>query len=122
MNFATALRNVLASAGMSPGDIDTILGGEIKELTIERTCPAVATIGDGTALRAALIEQVTLAGGIFDPATDLWDLRTADIAPVLRLPATEECSAICRFGGTPTFDSAKALTNLLRLVKAAERP
>jgi hypothetical protein len=60
-------------------------------------------------------------GGVYDPATGIWNLRPTNIAPGLRLSATEELGAICKYGGHPGFDAAKAITNLLRLIKSAGR-
>jgi hypothetical protein len=71
-------------------------------------------------MKAALILRVTAIGGVYDPATMMWNLRPLNIGALL-LPSTEDLGAICRFGGTPTFDAAKALTNLLRLIKTAGR-
>ena len=72
-------------------------------------------------MKASLIHRVGLIGAVYDPTTEMWNLRPTNIATGLRLSATEELGAICRYGGHPGFDAAKALTNLLRLIKAAAR-
>ncbi len=121
-NFAAALRNVLVAAGMTNNQIDTAIQGELKEVEIAHTYNGVvAAIGNGAALRGSLIHEVTGVGGAFAPATNTWNLTGTNINFGLRLSATEECGAICKYGNTAGFDAAKAVTNLLRLIKAAER-
>lgn len=119
-NFADALCDVLEAAGMTRIEIETAIGGELKEVDIAETYSVVVIgIGNGGNLRADLIQEVTRVGGAV--AGNVWNLTPTNINGGLRLSATEELGAICRYGGTPTFDAAKAVTNLLRLIKAARR-
>ena len=121
-DFADALRAVLNDCGIPNHQIDAAIAGELKEVQVAQTFAAVvAALGTGAMIKAALIQRVTRLGATYDDTTRVWNLVPTRISMGLRLSATEELGAICRYGGHPGFDAAKAITNVLRLIKAAPR-
>ena len=60
-------------------------------------------------------------GGTYDDETGRWDLGAVDLTGPLKRVATEEVNAISKHGPTSGFDAAKALTNILRMIKGRNR-
>ena len=101
--------------------INQAIWGELKELSVASDYPMVAAAiapPHNTAFTDAFNEAVQGAGGV---RNGRWNLAGIKLTPPLSMVAPEECNAISTHGPTPMFDAAKALTNILRLIKAGER-
>lgn len=119
--LARDLRNVLNAEGMNDQTINTAIQGELKEAQIAQTYPGVvASINNNQAgFSASLNTSLTASGATWNGV--VYNLTALGLSMGIKLVATEELSAIRTHANTPGFDSAKALTNMLRIIKAAER-
>lgn len=119
--FSTAIRGVLTQYGMTAGDIDADIAGELKEAVIAHS-------------RAAAVQNINLNKVQFGTDMDqaitglgaVWTHPVYNLTPLnlpfgVKLVATEELSAIKTHSPSPNFDAAKALTNMLRMIKIAEK-
>ncbi|MCP4425500.1 MAG: hypothetical protein GY803_13485 [Chloroflexi bacterium] len=120
-DLAGDLRQLLDTYGMTAESINDAIGKELKETQIEALFTAViANINlNKIAFSANLNNALTARGATWNGV--VYNLAPLGLSFGLKLAATEELSAIRTHAPTPGFDAAKALTNLLRLIKAAER-
>jgi hypothetical protein len=120
--MATAIRGVLAQYAVSNALINGVITTQLKEqdvaehLAIAVNTMLVSKLGFAAALDLAMVGLGAVWGG----AT--YNLAALNLTPGVRMAATEELSAIRTHAPTAGYDAAKALTNMLRLIKAAERP
>lgn len=118
-NLVAGLRGLLNNYGMPDADIDQAIAGELKEVSIEHAYGnVVAAIADPNngGFTIAFNGVINGLGGVWK--APVWDLSQLALTMPLSAVAPEELSAITTHGPTPGFDAGKALTNLLRLIKA----
>jgi hypothetical protein len=119
--FSNAIRGVLNRYALTDQLIDNIIPHELKEADVAthlKTAVTNMTFWKNE-FANALDQAITALGAI-------WNAPTYNLAPLglpmgVQLAATEELSAIRTHAPTPGYDAAKALTNMLRLIKVAER-
>ncbi len=121
LTLSAAIRaELIAHAGITTNQINTLIGAPLKESDIDANYAAqVGTLyGNRVAFAAGIDTAVTNQGGV-------WTGNVYNLLPLglvkLKMVAAEELSAIRTHAATPGFDAGKALTNMLRLIKAAER-
>lgn len=120
-NFSNALRGVLNRFAATDLLIDKCCAIELKESDVAQYLPnAVNTMRlKKTEFATALDQAVTGLGAVWNGT--FYAVNGMGLPIALRQPATEELSAIRTHAPTVGYDPAKALTNMLRLIKAAER-
>ena len=124
VQFAALLRALLALyATMTATQInDTINSPQgLKEsLIAQQLAGAVGLLNQNKlAFAAALDAALVNAGAVWN--VNVYNLNGLAMSFGIKLVAREELSAIRTHAPTIGFDAAKALTNMLRLIKAAER-
>lgn len=115
-----ALQALLNTYGMSNKMIAQATAGQLKEVNIAATYAAIVTeIGapNNVNFTNAFNAAITGLGGVWN--APVWNLGALGLTTPLPVVAVEECSAITTHGPTVGFDAAKALTNILRMIKAA---
>lgn len=120
--MATAIRGVLARYAVSDALISAATRQELKEQDVaQHLANAVNTMRiSKLAFAAALDAALVHLGAVWGGTT--YNLAALGLTPGVRMAATEELSAIRTHAPTAGYDPAKALTNMLRLIKVAERP
>ncbi|HEU0013095.1 MAG TPA: hypothetical protein VFQ45_05400 [Longimicrobium sp.] len=120
VELANALRTALGTIGMTATDINTAIGGSLHEASIASTYGTqVGNIAGNPAAFATAIDGAATGLGATWTAP-VYNLTPLNLTPGVKLPATEELSAIRTHSGSAAFDPAKALTNMLRIIKVAE--
>ena len=120
--LALALRSVLGQYEISDALIDIVIKHEIKECDIDKHAVKYVAILNknkdalGNVLDAALMKY----GVTWNAVSSTYNFASMGLNKT-GVSATEDLSAIRRFSSTENFDAAKALANMLRLIKAAER-
>lgn len=120
-DLAQAIRRVLNDYAATDVLIDRLMGIELKESDVATYLRhAVNTmLIKKTEFAAALHAELLGLNATWNAPT--YNLVPLHLTPVVRLTATEELSAIRTHAPSPNYDPAKALTNMLRIIKVAER-
>jgi hypothetical protein len=121
-HLANALRQVLITLipGLPPASITVYLKKEIKEMSVAVDwAPAVANI-TGPAFALALDNELTNIGVPW--VGNAYNFAPAGLTGPTKITAPEDLNALKNYSATPQFDVAKALANVLRAIKTAERP
>lgn len=114
-----ALRTVLNGCGMSNAQIAAAVAGPLREIEVGANYPGVVAAmaaPNNLAFANAFDQAITNLGGVWNPP--VWNLAALGLTPPLSMVAVEECSAISKYARTNAFDAVKALTNILRMIKA----
>jgi hypothetical protein len=121
--LARDLRDALNAplVGMTDAQIDTAIQGQLKEDQIPISYPAEVglLLANKIAFANALDQTLIQRGAIWNAV--VYNLIALGLTPGITRVATEELSAIRTWAPNARFDAGKALTNLLRIIKAAER-
>jgi hypothetical protein len=121
--LARDLRDALntANVGMSDAMIDQAIVGQLREdgIAMTQQAPVARLLANKAAFANALDQTLLMRGAAWNQR--VYDLVQLNLSPGIQLVATEELTAIRTWSPTPRFDAAKALTNMLRIIKAAER-
>ncbi len=118
-DLAIIIRGALGVVGLDNGAIDALIAGELKEAALASNAASTQMTNNATAFRDDLDHRLTQAGAVWSPP--VYNLAGLGLTMGVKMVATEELAAIRTHAGTPGFDGAKAVTNMLRIVKAIER-
>ena len=120
-DLSNAIRGVLNTYAATNALIDRCIRGSLREADIAQNLPhSVTTMRlKKVEFAAALDQALTALGAVWQNPT--YNLAGLGLSPGIRLVATEELSAIRTYAPTAGYDAAKALTNMLRLIKTIER-
>lgn len=121
--LARDLRDALNDplVGMTDAQIDNAILGQLKEDQTPLSHPAQVglLLANKIAFANALDQILIQRGAVWNAV--VYDLTALGLSPGIKRVATEELSAIRTWAPNAGFDAGKALTNLLRIIKAAER-
>lgn len=121
--LARDLRDALNAPNVGMGDaiIDQAINGQLREDSIAATYPGEVAqmLANKLAFASALDQTLLNRGAVWNHP--VYNLTALNLSPGTRMVATEELTAIRTWAPAPGFDAAKALTNMLRIIKAAER-
>lgn len=119
-DLARTLRQFMVVYEMPNEYIDSFIAGSITELDIQKKATAFIDFikNHRTEFASDLQDALVNIDGVL--VNNKYDLSACGLT-LLKKTATEELSVIHQFAKTSNFDAGKAVTNLLRLIKAGER-
>ena len=120
-DLAAALRLVLRAIfpGLPNGEITSYIGGELKEIAVANDWAQWIQNMNGPAFAQALDNELGQRGVTWQ--NNGYNFGPLGLTPPSSQTAPEDLNASRRYAPTATFDKAKAITNLLRAIKTAER-
>lgn len=120
--LAGGLRKLINDYEMSDPSInDVLVKGVPKEVYVEKECwMAVNTI---KYYREAFAKEMgeILTGLDAVQTGNIYDLKPMGLSKDIEGISTEELNAISKYASRQDFDATKALTNILRIIRKAER-
>ena len=127
-DLAEALRSALGTLvirgqALSTVAIDYFIGQEIKEMEIAAAIPddLVGNQPYITAFVQAVHANLLAKGAFYNAASQTYNFDALLLTGPVARTAGEDLSAIKKYGDLNRCDLAKAITNVLRNIKAAER-
>jgi hypothetical protein len=122
MELSRAIRNALNVAGITDADIDQMISGQLRENDIANDYPVAVgrMLQNKIPFAAALDGELLQLGATWgNPRYNLSALGLSSGA--VQQFATEQVTAIRTWTPQNNYDAAKALTDMLRVVKRLER-
>lgn len=121
IDLSNAIRGVLNTYAATNALIDRVIRQALREADVTQHLPnSVTTMRlKKVEFAAALHQALIVLGAVWQ--NPVYNLGGLGLSPGVRRAATEELSAIRTHAPTAGYDAAKALTNMLRLIKSIER-